>query len=212
MTVVGAAVVFAVGCLAPAPREQAESAQADHLVRALGEFPPALKATVRSNGTPDPVEARRAVAYQRLRDLGEGAMPALARGLTDPDVRVRRNVALFLAVAGGNWRTPGEPKLNIESCLNALTGALADSDPRVRQLSAQAVGTIGPAAAPAVPALIKLLEDEDEGSRNSACIGLADIGPAASAAMPALRKALNDPSNDVRRFAQRAIEKIEILR
>jgi len=57
-----------------------------------------------------------------------------------------------------------------------------------------------------------LLTDSDEGSRNSACIGLAGIGPAAKAALPALRVALSDPSADVRRFAQRAIDKIDVQR
>jgi len=52
-------------------------------------------------------------------------------------------------------------------------------------------------------------KNSDEGSRNSACIALGDIGPAAKDALPALRKALSDSRNDVRRFAQFAIEKIE---
>jgi HEAT repeat protein len=54
-----------------------------------------------------------------------------------------------------------------------------------------------------------LLANPDEGSRNSACIALHGIGPAARDALPALRKALADPSVDVRRFARRAIERIQ---
>ena len=53
-----------------------------------------------------------------------------------------------------------------------------------------------------------LLGSVDEGSRNGACIALYGIGPAAKDALPALEDALSDSSTDVRRFAQRAIEKI----
>ena len=60
-----------------------------------------------------------------------------------------------------------------------------------------------------VPALTELLKNENVGSRNSACIALAQIGPAAKAALPALRVALSDKSQEVRRFAARAIERIE---
>jgi HEAT repeat protein len=206
--IVGSLLFFAAfACVAPPGVDQ--QGTPDDLVRELATLPASLRAGARSDGTPDPVETRRQAIYRRLSARGESAMPALARGLKDPDVRLRRNVALFLSVAGGGWQAPSQPKLNIGSCLRALTEALADSDARVRQLAAQAIGAIGPAGATAVPALVRLLDDhDDEGSRNTACIGLAGIGPAASDALPALRKALNDPSKDVRRFAQLAIDRI----
>jgi HEAT repeat protein len=75
-------------------------------------------------------------------------------------------------------------------------------------LASQALGFVGADAVIAVPDLIRLLEDPSEGLRNSACIGLAGIGPPARDALPALRRALSDRSNNVRRFAQRAIDKI----
>jgi HEAT repeat protein len=56
---------------------------------------------------------------------------------------------------------------------------------------------------------IGLLESADERARNSACIALGKIGPLAKAALPALRAALFDASPDVRRFAARAIQRIE---
>jgi HEAT repeat protein len=99
--------------------------------------------------------------------------------------------------------------MDIRGCLSALIAALADSDARVKELAAQAVGAIGPEASPAVPALIALLGSADEGSRNSACIGLRGIGPSAREALPALRNALSDRSTDVQRFARRAIDAIE---
>jgi len=189
-----------------------EQDAADQLVRELRELPASLSGMARSDGTVDPVEQRRRRLYGQILQLGEHAMPSLARGLADPDVQVRRNVALFLNVVGGGWFDSSQTRLNIEGCLTALIAALQDRDGRVRELTAQAIGQIGPSAIKAVPALVRLLADSDEGSRNSACIGLTGIGPAAKDALPALHNALSDPSGDVRRFARRAIEKIESRR
>ena len=124
-------------------------------------------------------------------------------------MQVRRNVALFLGVAGGDWYDRGRPRLAIKDCVPALVGALGDSDSRVRELAAQAVGTTGAAGVSAMPALIGLLGSPSKGDRNTACIGLADIGPAAKEALPALKKALSDPSANVRSLARRAMERFE---
>jgi HEAT repeat protein len=136
-------------------------------------------------------------------------LPALCRGLADSDVQVRRNVALFLGVAGGDWHDRGRARLDSKDCVPSLARAPADSDGRVRELAAQAVGASGAAGVSAVPALIVLLGSPSEGDRNTACIGLAGIGTAAKDALPALKKALSDPSADVRSFAKRALERIE---
>jgi len=124
-------------------------------------------------------------------------------------VQVRRNVAMFLGVAAGDWYDRETPRLAIQECVPALVKALADSDNRVRALAAHAVGATGAVGVAAVPALIGLLASPSEGDRNTACIGLAGIGPAAREALPALTKALSDPSADVRRFAKHAIGRIE---
>ena len=185
----------------------------DELVRQLREFPASLPGGLaRSDGSPDPdpTVERRSRLYSQLRGLGDQALPALMRGLADPDVQIRRNVALFLNVAAGSWYSPSEPRLDIQPLVPALISALQDGDARVRQMAAQAIGEIGPKAALAVPGLVTLLTDPDEGSRNSAFIGLAKIGPAAKEALPALRNALSDPSTAVRGFALRAIGKIEL--
>jgi hypothetical protein len=182
---------------------------ADELVQALRQFPAAIPGVAPSNGVLPPAERLRREIYDRLWSLGSIAVPALCRGLGDPDVQIRRNVALFLGVAGGHWYDRERQRLAIEGCVPALVGALADSDGRVKELAAQAVGATGAAGVPAVSALIGLLASPSEGERNTACIGLAGIGPAANAALPALKKALSDPSAAVQRFAQRAIESID---
>jgi HEAT repeat protein len=182
---------------------------ADALVQELREFHAGIGPEISSDGRPIPEEVQRHRVYEQLRDLGSKVvLPALTRGLTDPDVQVRRNVALFLNVYAGGWYDPSEPRVNITACLPALIAALKDGDARVRQLSARAIGEIGPGAAAAVPSLVALLADRDEGSRNSACDGLAGIGSAATKAIPALKKALRDPSTDVRSLAQQALDQI----
>jgi HEAT repeat protein len=181
---------------------------ASDLVRQLAQFPAAIDARIQSDsGLPMPTEQRRADIYTRLLALADRATPALQSGLTDADVQVRRNVAPYLALKGASYVKPAP--LNLKPFLAELVVALRDTDTRVKEMAAQALGHVGADAAVAVPDLIRLLEDPGEGVRNSACIALAGIGPAARDALPALRRALSDPSNDVRRFAQRAIEKIQ---
>ena len=187
----------------PAPQSPEE------LVHGLGQFPASFPGLEPSNGVPSPIERRRSEIYDRLWSLGPTALPALCRGLGDPDVQVRRNVALFLGAAGNDWYDRGRPRLAITPCAPALVAALEDSDGRVRELAAQAVPATGAAAASAVPALIRMLGSSSEGDRNTACIALAGIGPAAKEALPVLRKALSDSSAAVRNFAKRAIERIE---
>lgn len=171
----------------------------------------ALSTPIRAMGPDTAEETLRRSVYQQLLVLDSEAVTALAQGLRDPDVGMRRNVALAFGVLGGGWWPfeCGQRKADISAALPALLGALADADPSVRGWSAQAIGGIGANAASAVPALVELLANDDEGSRNSACIALRGIGPPASAALPALRRAREDPSSDVRRFAALAIESIE---
>jgi HEAT repeat protein len=133
----------------------------------------------------------------------------LTRGLDNPNVLIRRNVALFLGVGRGLTQGLTQTQFNVRMALPALVRALKDSDPTVRAWAAQAIGGVGPDAAEAVPALVALLTNEDEGSRNSACIALRGIGPVAKDALPSLRRALSDPSAQVRSFATRAIQTIE---
>ena len=75
--------------------------RAEGVVRQLRQLPTPLPATPRSDGTIDPVEQLRRELYGELRQLGPDAIPALARALEDPDVQLRRNVALALNVLAG---------------------------------------------------------------------------------------------------------------
>ena len=180
---------------------------AEEVVQRLGELEPSGLPGMASNGV-SPREQLRLALYKRLKELGDDAVPALVRGLSDPNVLVRRNVALFL-VEGQVYVAELQQMKVILVPIPVLVRALQDSDATVRAWSAQAVGWMSRGSVEAVPALIVLLANEDEGSRNSACIALKDIGTAAKDALPALRQALSDPRPDVRGFAAQAIKTIE---
>ena len=191
--------------------------QADTLVQQLRDLPTPLPSgpsngitTIPTSAVPlQPEEQRRHQLYGEIRRLGKEGVLALSRGLYAQDVQLRKNAALAFNVLAGDWFDPSWPKLDIKAGLPALLASLQDSDGSVRAWSAQAIGEIGPDAAPAAPALVTLLSNTDEGSRNSACIALRGIGPRAKEALPALRKSLDDPSKDVREFAALAIKSIQ---
>jgi HEAT repeat protein len=69
---------------------------------------------------------------------------------------------------------------------------------------------MGPAAAPAVPALIEGLDDPIAAVRFPVTVALAEIGPAAEAAVPKLLKVMQEDINDeVAAGAKRAIRRIK---
>jgi HEAT repeat protein len=154
---------------------------ADKVVAQLRTLPAPLPRPMGSEGRVIESEVTRRKLYEELRQLGDAALPALARGLRDSDVRLRRNVALALGALGGTWWDRAKTRLDITPLLSDLVRALKDEDPLVRNWSAQAIGNIGAGAGPAVPALVALLEKEEE-SRISVCGALRQIGPPARAA------------------------------
>ena len=87
----------------------------------------------------------------------------------------------------------------------ALIKALGDENSYVRSAAAEALGKIGPEA---VPALIRALGDEDSSVRWRAAYTLGEIGPEAKEAVLALIRALGDEDSSVRWRAARALGKI----
>ena len=191
----------------PFPQAAAPT-DASRVVEQMRGFSMQQSATAPSDGKVDPAQRRRVAIIKSLRQLGEGALPALTRALSDPDVQMRRNAALALINLGGGYLAEARPRLDIRGVTPALIRATEDADAGVRAWAAHALAEMGPGAEPAIPALIRLLSDQEEGPRNTGCLALGKIGPAAKEALPALREALHDPGKDVRGFAQQAIEKI----
>ncbi len=85
-----------------------------------------------------------------------------------------------------------------------------DEAVEVRRYLAEAFGSIGPAAAPAVPVLCDILTSDDDGhARFEAALALAQIGPDASDAIPVLARAFTDENRYVRDNAVLALKRID---
>jgi HEAT repeat protein len=85
-----------------------------------------------------------------------------------------------------------------ESVVPALMTALAEKSPERRRVAAYALGSMGPAAAPAAAALTKALEYDDSATRQLAARALGRIGPDAKSTLPQVEKILADPEVSVR--------------
>jgi hypothetical protein len=107
---------------------------------------------------------------------------------------------------GWDWRA-GERQTRLQPMLEVgkQTKLLAASDAAERRRAATALGKLGAAASPAVPALAEALSDEDAMVRRAAAQALGEIGPEASIAAPALTGALQDPDAGVREDAALAL-------
>jgi HEAT repeat protein len=82
--------------------------------------------------------------------------------------------------------------------------------PQVRNAAAYELAGMGPAAAPAVPALIKALDDSEPSVRFPVTVALGEIGPAAAASVPRLKQMMEEEINDeIAAGARRAIRKIK---
>lgn len=85
-----------------------------------------------------------------------------------------------------------------ESVTPRLIAALAEKAPERRRVAAIALGSMGPAAAPAAPALGKALADESAAIRQNAVRALGQIGPDAKSALPQVEKCVGDAEVSVR--------------
>lgn len=82
--------------------------------------------------------------------------------------------------------------------------------PQTRNAAAYEIAGMGPAAAPAVPALITALDDPEASVRYPATVALLEIGPAAKAAVPRLQQMMDEEINDeIAASARRALKHIE---
>lgn len=86
---------------------------------------------------------------------------------------------------------------------------LGDPDEDVRAAAAESLGLIGPAAKPAIPALIGALHDSSAEVRALAAQALGKLGVEARAAAGPLRELHDDPDESVRAAAAAALGKLE---
>lgn len=129
-------------------------------------------------------EVRGAAATALVR-LGPTAVAALEKSLANPEVRT---LAVELLAASGS---------KAKEAVDTLVVALGDADPAHRGDAAVALAAIGPDAAEAVPALVKVVEGgaADDASRYPAIFALGRIG-AASAPATALLRGLMAKADD----------------
>lgn len=145
----------------------------------------------------DPAGRVRAAASEALGKIGgvaRPAAPALGERLKDPEVAVR------VAAAKALWQ--------LEHRAEAVVPVLAEAleDPTVRWQASFVLGEIGPDAAGAVPALVRVLQRERVPralrSPPSSAIALGQIG---RSAVPELIRCLEDARPDVRTSAAIAL-------
>jgi HEAT repeat protein len=172
------------------------------------------------------------IALERRTDLLP-ALPALVKALDDrgPGISLRARLmlgpwamqhpgtvddaVLDRIVNGRTGRGAGLDNASL-CALRALVTRGAEASPylartlvqpnQLREEAMDALRSLGSAAKPAVPELIRLLDDSS-GNRYAAN-ALGDIGPAAEAAVPELYGLLRNRSPSVSEAARRAIEKI----
>jgi HEAT repeat protein len=158
-----------------------------------------------------PSEVRRRELFEQLRALGEQGVQALARGLTDPDVMLRRNVLLALYAIGHGHSDRGYvAKVDIGSSIPALVKCFKDPDGLVRAWSLQALTGIEPLPISVKPEIVALLGDPSAGVRLSACAAVGKYGPAAADSRAAVQALTRDQHADVQRCASYVLGKIAV--
>jgi hypothetical protein len=94
--------------------------------------------------------------------------------------------------------------------LSQWVADLKAESPQTRNAAAYEIAGMGPAAAPAVPDLIKALDDPVAAVRFPATVALMEIGPAAKAAVPRLQQMMAQEINDeIAASARRALKQID---
>ena len=94
--------------------------------------------------------------------------------------------------------------------LSELIADLKAAAPATRNAAAYEIAGLGPAAKPAVPALIEALDDPDAAVRFPVTVALGEIGPEAAAAVPRLKQMMFEEINDeIAAAARRAIRHIQ---
>jgi HEAT repeat protein len=141
--------------------------------------------------------ARRSAAFALGKIASPGAVPRLAKALTDDAPGVRDAAAFALGeIAAGSAQNGRDVW---DGAGKQLQDLLFEKDPGVRRSAAVALGSCGAAARTAVPALSKVLSDSSNPPvvRRNAAWALGKIGKAGDAAdaVDSLRAALRGNDN-----------------
>jgi len=121
-------------------------------------------------------------------------------------------VGILVLAPALHGQAPGSAKDTVADGrrLSEWVADLKAQAPQVRNAAAYEISGLGPAAAPAVPALIEALDDSEPSVRFPVTVALGEIGPAAAAAVPKLKQIMDEDRNDeIAAAAKRAIRKIK---
>jgi len=139
--------------------------------------------TLLATGEPG-IQVKAANALANIGPEANDAVPGLLKAIRSNSLETRRAVVWALAGIGSTDKAVVAP----------LVAVLEDqrNPTSTRAPAATALGKVGPPAAEAVPALVRLLGDDNEHARRAAVKALGKIGPAAQNAIAAVEKALHD--------------------
>ena len=135
----------------------------------------------------------RAEATNRIRQIGDEAVPVLIKVLNEEGNGYTRASAIWLL------SEIGQP---FDLVAHALIGSLGDSDQNVSQTATSALISLGE---PVVDSLIQALEHVSTTVRIQATYALGEIGQPIEKIMPSLINNFDDPEWNVRRVSVRAL-------
>ncbi len=118
--------------------------------------------------------------------------------------------ALCLTSIASAQGTAGKEPVADGRTLSQWIEELKGLAPQTRNAAAYEISGMGPAAAPAVPALIAALDDPEASVRFPVTVALGEIGPGAKAAVPKLKQMMEEEINDeIAAAARRALRRIQ---
>ncbi|MFK0734984.1 MAG: sister chromatid cohesion protein PDS5, partial [Gloeotrichia echinulata HAB0833] len=151
---------------------------------------------------------------ERLREIGEEAVPTLIKALKDPDKRVRSGACNAL----GRIYQQDSASSKVSAVVSNLIVALKDSEVQVRRsaafaLSQMPLSTLVAESKTITPGIIAALKDQDRDVRIFAVLTLRSrsFADESSLAVPELISALKDPDMDVRNLAAFALSNVNAV-
>ncbi len=124
-----------------------------------------------------------------LAKIGSAALPALRKGLSDPEKKIQMGCALTLGHMGSQ----------AAAAIPDLKKLLSGPELALSGHAAQAIWRIDPGqAAEVVPALARVLKSKEPAERMGALSTLSQIGTAARGAVDEIRPLLEDPEAQIR--------------
>jgi HEAT repeat protein len=119
-------------------------------------------------------------------------------------------IALTTGGASAQNAARGQEPVSRGRPLSEWIAELKAAAPATRNAAAYEIASLGPAAKPAVPALIEALDDPNATVRFPVTVALGEIGPDAAAAVPRLKQMMFEDVNDeIAAAARRAIRHIQ---